>query len=233
MLRAFHNDGIVGRSFRWICKNGFTFSSPMGRSNEDMSKRMINLPTQDELYNPRKAAQMIAYFVLRQGERAIDIVKVVKLIYLADRESLRRWGVPFLHEPRASLPQGPVNQTTLDYIDGKRVDERNWSPILAARSKSAIGIMPAVGIADLDEFNDGERQVLDDLWTKHGAYKWPSLVKWTHNSRNVPEWVDPHGSSTPIELIDILRAVQFPDPAAAIARIDRQRAIERSLSKYA
>lgn len=185
---------------------------------------------QDELYNPRKAAQIIAFFAIKQGARAIEIVKAIKLLYLADRESLRRWGVPLLHEPRASLRLGPVNQTTLDYVNGHRSDADAWATIIGPRNDSHIPIQPGVVAEDLDEFSGAELDVLEDIWEKHGQFKSFQIVDWTHNPANVPEWTEPLGprKSTPIELIDILRAVGFPDPDAALDRIESQRNIERS-----
>ncbi|RXD04909.1 DUF4065 domain-containing protein [Sphingomonas sp. UV9] len=206
---------------------GFMICSSLSFRVMDMPVR--NTPfDQDELYNPRKAAQLIAYFALREGGRAIEVLKAVKLAYLADRESLRRWGTPILHEPRASLPLGPVNRTTLDYIDGKHVDPSGWNSTLLPREKKVIRLQPTFVAEDIDEFSDGEVDLLNDVWRKFGSYKSFPLAIWTHKASNVPEWKDPNGSSKPIELIDILRAVGFPNPDAAIERIEEQRVIERT-----
>ncbi|RYY18163.1 MAG: DUF4065 domain-containing protein [Alphaproteobacteria bacterium] len=210
----------------------FTFRSFFEDTSPDMAAWM-NLPQQDELYNVRKAAQVIAYFALKQGGRAIDVVKAVKLTYLADRESLRRWGMPLLHEPHVALAQGPVNQTTLDYINGKRADPAGWSRIIAPREGNTVAVQTGLAAADLDEFSRAELEVLEQTWERYGSFKAAQLVGWTHNSANVPEWTKPRDDhkSTPIPLFEILRAVAFPDPEAAIERIEAQRDAERAFQQ--
>lgn len=188
------------------------------------------LSPQDELYSPRKAAQIIAYFAMRQGGRIIEVLKAIKLVYIADRESLRRWGSPLVHEPRISLKFGPVNQTTMEYVNGDRVDESGWSRFVEARriDSNEVSVASDITLADLDELNQAEFKLLDDIWAKHGRFNAFQIAHWTHRPENVPEWQDPDGGKLPIELIDILRAVDFPDPEAAIERIEDQRRIERS-----
>lgn len=192
--------------------------------------RTRTLSPQDELYSPRKAAQIIAYFAMRQGGRIIEVLKAIKLVYIADRESLRRWGSPLVHEPRVSLKLGPVNQTTLEYVNGDRLDENGWSRFVETRKKDSneVSVSSDITLADLDELNQAELKLLDDIWAKHGQFTAFQIANWTHLPGNVPEWQDPDGRRLPIELIDILRAVNFPDPEAAIERIEDQRRIERS-----
>lgn len=222
-------DGIILRLGRWLRALAFTKSIPSSPSVGSMPRR-VNLPPQDELYNPRKAAQVVAYFALRQGDSVIEVLKAIKLIYLADRESLSRWGAPILHEPRFSLKLGPVNQTTLEYIDGDRVDQNGWSRFVSPRAEAAneVSVAPGITVSDLDEFSDADLAVLDEIWARHGRFASFPLAQWTHRPENVPEWRDPNGGRLPIQLIDILHAVGFPEPEVAIERIEEQRSIERS-----
>lgn len=60
---------------------------------------------------------MAAFFLYRNGNR-LSILKLMKLLYLADRESLARFGSPLSYDRFASLPHGPVLSQTLDYING-------------------------------------------------------------------------------------------------------------------
>jgi len=70
-------------------------------------------------YNARKAAQVIAYLAMKAGHARLPVLKAVKLVYLADRESLSRFGFPLLEEPQVSMPHGPVNSTTYSHINGE------------------------------------------------------------------------------------------------------------------
>jgi len=40
-------------------------------------------------YNARKAAETIAYFIIKSETHQIKVLKAIKLVYLADRESLK------------------------------------------------------------------------------------------------------------------------------------------------
>ena len=62
-----------------------TLSLRFGRSQ--LVIRYGTADENDEMgYNPRKAAQVIAYYALKTGERSIDFIKAIKLVYLGDRE---------------------------------------------------------------------------------------------------------------------------------------------------
>ena len=63
-------------------------------------------------YEPKKAAQLIAYLILKSGQDRLYVLKTIKLVYLVDRESIKRFGFPVLDEKRCSMPHGPVNSMT-------------------------------------------------------------------------------------------------------------------------
>ena len=172
-------------------------------------------------YNPSKAAQTIAYFALQQGH-AINVLKVTKLVYLADRESVKRRGHPIQDEARVSMPFGPVNSVTLGWINGSYRDETGeWSNTLKDRSNHRVGVSnPELTIDDLDELSESELQILEDVWAQFGQMDRFALADWTHDPNNVPEWQDPNGSATSISLERLMAAVGLDKP------IERAREIE-------
>lgn len=158
------------------------------------------------MYNPAKAAQIIAYFAMKTPARTINMLKAIKLVYLSDREALQRYALPMLDEPRHSMPHGPVNSWTYDNAKGE-VDDKRWSAVLDDRADHQIGVKDGIAADDLDELSDAEMETLDHIWAQFGGMdKW-DLVEWTHQSDNLPEWEDPHGSSNPIPLERLLHAV--------------------------
>jgi uncharacterized phage-associated protein len=62
-------------------------------------------------YNARKAAQVAAFFAKAQGGK-INVLKLVKLIYLADRLALETFEHPILEDKFVSMDHGPVNSIT-------------------------------------------------------------------------------------------------------------------------
>ncbi|MGA9893403.1 MAG: type II toxin-antitoxin system antitoxin SocA domain-containing protein, partial [Xanthobacteraceae bacterium] len=68
-------------------------------------------------YNVRKAAQITAFFAKKEGG-SIAVLKVAKLLYLADREFMAAYDLPMLFDELVSMPHGPVTSNTLNYING-------------------------------------------------------------------------------------------------------------------
>ncbi len=160
-------------------------------------------------YSPRKAAQTIAFFALQTGASAVSVLKAVKLVYLADRESVRRRGHPIQDEVRVSMPHGPVNSVTYDFLSGSYDPEKSgWADYLTDRANNIVGLAEEnITVDDLDELSQSEIQILSDVWEQFGGMDRWALRDWTHNADNVPEWKDPNGSSRRITLREIMDAV--------------------------
>lgn len=164
-------------------------------------------------YDPEKAAQTIAYFAMREGG-LINVLKVIKLVYLADRESVRRRGHPIQSEPRFSLPHGPVNSTTLDHLNGAYRDNQPiWQSVLDARAGNNVGLADA-GLSEdqLEKLSKRELSILNDVWEQVGHMDRFDLADWTHIPENVPEWEEPNGSRKGISLERMMAAVGLDHP---------------------
>lgn len=184
------------------------------------------------MYNSAKAAQIIAYLALKTEARAINMLKAIKLVYISDREALKRFAMPMLDEPRASLPHGPVNSWTYNNAKGE-VEDANWSAILDDRANHMIGVKADIGVDDLDELSDAEVEVLDSVWEKFGGMTQWQLRDWTHKSDNIPEWEDPNGSSNPIPLERLLLAVGIKNTTEHAQFLRDQASITELLAELA
>ena len=167
------------------------------------------------MYSPRRVAQMAAFFGQKQGG-VINILKLTKLLYLADRESLTRYGHPITYDRPVSMPNGPVLSRTLDltngFVDGAA--EAQWDEWMNAREHHDVAVKRQFSRGDLDELSDADLEVLDAVWRQFGAMDQWTLRDWTHD--HCPEWTDPMGSSTPIDEAAWLRAVGIPDEQAEL-----------------
>ena len=159
-------------------------------------------------YRPEKAAQTIAYFAIREGG-SISVLKAIKLLYLADRESIRVRGHPIQDESRFSLPYGPVNSTTLDHLNGAYKENRAvWNAILADRANNNVGLTNGgLRQEDLDFLSIRELEILETVWQLVGNLDRFDLADWTHDPENVPEWENPNGSNRKIPLERVMAAV--------------------------
>jgi len=173
-------------------------------------------------YNPKKAAQSIAYLAMQNGGEPLYVLMAVKLVYLADRESVRLRGHPIQSEPRVSMPHGPVNSVTLDFLNGSyNLNETGWADYLSDRANYQVGLRSnTTTLDDLDELSDREMDILSSVWKKFGNMDRFDLCKWTHDQKNVPEWEDPMGSSKTITMASLMAGVGLPNP------IERARELE-------
>ena len=184
-------------------------------------------------YQPKKAAQLIAALILKSAGNSINILKAIKLVYLADRESIRRYGFPILDEDRYSMPNGPVNSTTYRHVNGE-VDLQacGWSDYLEDRANHKIALAkPGLSIDDLEELSDADVECIDRVWSDFGHMDQWQLVDWTHNPDNVPEWEDPNGGSIKIPYRRILNAVGVENADEVEAIIKAQREIDAAFDQ--
>lgn len=171
-------------------------------------------------FNARKAAQVAAFFAIKQGAQ-IEILKLIKLIYLADRQNMEDSGYPILNDRLVSMPQGPVNSITLDYVNGAVEDLGEWAQYITPRLAYSVGSTKVFSREELDELSDSEYETLEKVWGIFGGYtKW-QLRDWTH--KNCPEWEDPQGGANPIpheRVFKFLKA-EHPDEMANAIYEDR------------
>lgn len=180
-------------------------------------------------FNVRKAAQVAAYFALRAGG-AVNILKLVKLIYLADRTFIEKYDYPMLNDEFVSMDHGPVNSRTLEYINGMQLDGRGaWDEFVSPRTGYDIGLAhPDITLETLDEFSAADLEVLDEIWARFGHYDKYRLRDYTH--RNCPEWEDPKGSSKPISYERLYQVLGKKNAAELVADVNAQRVVSKAFA---
>jgi uncharacterized phage-associated protein len=160
-------------------------------------------------YNPRKAAQVIAFLVQGRGGRA-DIIDVVKLAYLADRSFLNKYDRPILFDELYCLDHGPVDSVTYDSIKRNGIIEEPWSTYLLPRDGHNIATVRAFRPDDFDELSAAEEHTLQEILERFANIRDFNLVQWIHD--NCGEWSHPLGSSTFLAYGDVFKALGKDDP---------------------
>ncbi|MEP7246468.1 MAG: Panacea domain-containing protein [Gammaproteobacteria bacterium] len=152
------------------------------------------------MFTTSKVAQMAALFAAKQGG-AINVLKLNKLLYLADRESMSRHGCPISFDRLASMPHGPVLSQSLNLISGLS-DSAKWDEWITDCDNYDVGLTHKFVRDDLDQLSDADIEVIDEVWKQFGHMTKYALRDYTHE--NCPEWKDPDGSSIPIKHFDVL-----------------------------
>ena len=175
-------------------------------------------------FNVRKAAQVAAYFAKAQGGE-INVLKLVKLIYLADRKFMQKYDSTILNDRFVSMDHGPVNSVTLDYIDGCQEDRINWEPFITDRAGYFVGLTnPALSFDDLDQLSDAEIEVLAEIWAELGHMDQYQVRDFTHEK--CLEWEDPNGSSYPIPYERIFKFLGKQNSTELARRIESEKILD-------
>ena len=180
-------------------------------------------------YDIAKAAQAVAYFALKSGGD-INVLKLSKLLYLAEREFMRRFDEPMFYDRLVSMPDGPVASVTLNFINGE-IENPTWCAYVAPRERYSIKQAESINSPEqLDQLSKADLSVLEDLWQRFGDYDRYELRDWTHRKENVPEWEDPDGSSNPISHKDVFEFLGKEDVELLTQQVEERRELAKALS---
>lgn len=150
------------------------------------------------MFNEEKVAQ-IASFFLYKAKGPLSRVKLMKLMYLADKEAMKQLDAPISFDHFVSMPKGPVLSQTLDLINGS--SQGIWNEYISDLTNYQIGLNKTIRQDnDLDLLAESEVSILNQIWEKFNDKDQWELVNYTHDPNNCPEWEDPKGSSYPIRL---------------------------------
>lgn len=163
-------------------------------------------------FDEAKATQAAARFLALRGGR-MHYLKLIKLLYLADRAALLRWGKPITTDRYVSMDHGPVVSRIYNLI----TDEKP-KPIWAKYISPPLGDYEVELRAEppADRLSRAEEDLLQDTYQEFGYQNRWAIVDYVHQ---LPEWTDPQGTSIPIPIRSILQAGgQDPDEIKAILR---------------
>lgn len=156
-------------------------------------------------FDEGKATQAAALFLKLRGGQ-MSYMKLIKLLYLADRTSLLRFGKPITMDRWYSMKLGPVLSNVLNLItDPSRVDSTGtWaqfiSPPLGDREVSLL-----VENIPNDRLSLAEEKIVSQVFERYGGINRWDLVELLHKGEVAPEWKEPPmGSRIPISLHDVL-----------------------------
>ncbi len=155
-------------------------------------------------YNAERTAQAAAHLIRRAGGR-INYMKLIKLLYMADRGSLARWGQPITGDRFVSMPHGPVLTRVYDQITtgpDPAVSLAPWFRLIEREGYDARNVSddPAT-----DELSRREVALLDSVFDEFRDMDQWQMRDYCH--AELPEWQDPQGSSYPIPFERVLQVL--------------------------
>ena len=152
-------------------------------------------------FNERKAAQ-VAHLLLQLRGGKMSYIKLIKLMYYIDRTALIKWGRSVTFDRIVSMDNGLVLSETYSLITGDTRPERHqaWSEMISPPANYEVSANDVE--TDYDELSDAEETLIRAVFDEKGKKGRWELVDEHHK---LPEWVDPDGSSIPLNFDEILK----------------------------
>ena len=142
------------------------------------------------MFTGEKIAQMAAFFTSQEGGD-IYVLKLMKLLYLADRESIDRYGVPISYDRMISMDHGPVLSSALNLTNGFLTGPaaEQWDAWISDRADHRVSLLRDATRGNLDHLSDADIEVLEVVWDNFGQMTRYEIRDYTH--RELGEWRDP------------------------------------------
>ncbi len=142
--------------------------------------------------------------VILRNRGHMDRLRLLKLLYIADRESLRERGTPIVGGLMVAMDHGPLHSEIYDLIKGSHAKEAEWSEYIESQGSTVV-LRKDPGRLDLspyeiDKLNEIAEQYQDvDTW---------ALSTLTHDFEEWAGCIQP-GTSRPIPPEKLLHALGF------------------------
>jgi hypothetical protein len=149
--------------------------------------------------NKKKATQAAARIIEKSGG-PIDYLRLMKLVYLSDRESILRRGIPIVGGHYFSMRKGPTIGEVMDFVNQRNAEQ--WAETISPLFGYEIRLQTCPKSESLSK---SEMEILDLTVAQHACRTTDELVKWCHDNCEEYENVAPTRRK-PIEVEAILQA---------------------------
>lgn len=175
-------------------------------------------------FNPRKAVEAAAVLLKREPHWRTNYMRLLKLMYIADRESLKETGSPIVGGNVYAMERGPVLSAVLKLINSEHPDSPAWDRVIR-KDRYDVEVVQDPGLNALSPY---EVRKLHEV-----SERYADLDEWQMSdlTYTFPEWAKyspPKGCRQLIDPADILDAVNpgadkeaIADDAAARRATDR------------
>jgi uncharacterized phage-associated protein len=157
-------------------------------------------------FDIRKTTEAASVLVDLEGGK-INYMKLLKLLYLADRKAYQNWARPITYDHYVSMDNGQVLSTTYRLIKQELgFSDTFWSEVFTQCNHYELSYIQ--GRPQIDKLSDNEIELLKEIYSEFGDMDQFELADYTHE---LPEYEDPKGSSIPTDLRKLLRVLEYSD----------------------
>lgn len=178
-----------------------------------------------------RVTQAAAHLIRSSGGNRMPYLKLLKLLYWADRESIREIGVPLTGDNAVAMKNGPVLSEIYDYIKGDLlIGHDTWDRFLQTEDYE-VRLIDDPGTDKLSKF---DRRILEAAVAEHAGHDGFDLSELSHE---FPEWLEANQQreldgrgAEPIDLRRTMEAVGCS--RAEIEKMEQNREEERQYFQF-
>lgn len=154
------------------------------------------------MFREDKATQMTARF-LQLTDGRLPYIKLLKLLYLADKQMLIDYGKPITYDRWYALKYGPVLSATYNLIKGD-VPASYWSDYIHTENYDVV----LSNDPGSDALSAAEDRIIDAVFEKYKNHDRWQMVDVVHQ---LPEWENPGDTSKEMTYEEVLRVEGFDE----------------------
>ncbi len=128
-------------------------------------------------FNINKTIQAAAYLIKRQPGHRENYMRLLKLLYLAERRSLEERGTPICGDTAYAMKRGPVPSATLDLIKGSYPSSREWERFIETDGYD-VRLLEDPGNLHLSR---ADIKILESVAESFRSLDEWGLVEWCHD----------------------------------------------------
>lgn len=179
------------------------------------------------MFREDKATALAYWLIKKAGGGSMPHKKLMKLLYLYEREQLRSKGLTLIGDRFVNMDEGPVLSETYNCMkppkDGHPLTETGtvWRQFLSPINNFQISRRADLPVESV--LTKKQMKQAEELWDTYGKMSEKDLILFTHG---LPEWHDPKGSSEVLDLLPVFLDFGY-ERDDALERIDRLRDLAR------
>ena len=155
------------------------------------------------VFDEKKATDAAAYLLSLNNNR-LPYMKLMKLLYIADRVSLSEYHYSITTDSYYSMKFGPVVSGIYDCIRhwNDLPDDSPWKRTIYINKEKYEAVLTDEN-NPFDMLSEEEKDILRDANNGHDSENQFELSQFTHS---FPEWKDPGNSRIPLSIEEIINA---------------------------
>jgi hypothetical protein len=172
-------------------------------------------------FDVEKLIGFAAYVMKKMQRSSMQYIKLIKLMYLSDRESVKLYDRTISNDDLYSMDNGPILSRLLNLIryDCNSELQTPWNTCFSV-SNYDIEIHPDKAYPFIERLSRAEMKIVDNVVAEFGGRDvWDLIDNYLHH---LPEWKNPHGSSIPIRLEDLMRVFDRSEEEIAAVKEENE-----------